>query len=64
MPSLGPEHRIVGLIDKIRQYEVPPGNVGLWWLGQSSFIVKSPGGTMIAIDPYLTDRCKQSAATE
>jgi L-ascorbate 6-phosphate lactonase len=50
------------LIADIQQQVVAPGSVGLWWLGQASFIVKSPDGTTVAIDPYLTDSCKTGAA--
>ncbi|MGX1307564.1 L-ascorbate 6-phosphate lactonase [Amorphus suaedae] len=35
---------------------VPADGVALWPLGQSGYLVKSPGGTVIAIDPYLSDR--------
>ncbi len=31
---------------------IPEGGVGLWWLGQSSFIVRGAGRT-VYIDPYL-----------
>jgi L-ascorbate 6-phosphate lactonase len=49
------------LDQRIRECEISPGHVGLWWLGQASFIVKSPRGTTIAIDPYLTNSCKETA---
>ena len=48
--------------DTIRSYSVPFGHIGLWWLGQATFIVKSPGGTIVVIDPYLTNSCKEPAA--
>src|ERR1700723_3892175 len=50
------------LMVKIQQHALPPGSVGLWWLGQAGFIAKSPRGTTVAIDPYLTDSCKAGAA--
>jgi len=40
----------------VRAFPVPPGAIALWFLGQSGFLVKSPGGTLLAIDPYLSDR--------
>lgn len=30
------------------------GTLAIWWLGQSGYVVKSPGGTMV-IDPYLSE---------
>jgi L-ascorbate 6-phosphate lactonase len=35
----------------------PPGSVTLWWLGQSGFLLKTPLGLVIALDPYLTNSC-------
>jgi len=52
------------LMAEIRQQTIPVGSVGLWWLGQASFIVKSSSGTTLAIDPYLTDSCKKGAAKD
>lgn len=46
------------LHNQILNYKVPSRSVGLWWLGQSGFILKSPGGTVLALDPYLSDACK------
>ncbi|MBP7935448.1 MAG: MBL fold metallo-hydrolase [Phycisphaerae bacterium] len=43
---------------QLRQYRVPRGSLTLWWLGQAGFIVKSPGGKIVAIDPYLSNSCK------
>src|SRR5437773_4531672 len=31
----------------IREYHVPSGKVTLWWLGQLSFLFKSPGGRVV-----------------
>jgi L-ascorbate 6-phosphate lactonase len=45
----------------IREHEVPPGHVALWWLGQLGYILKSPGGQVVAIDPYLTNSCAEGA---
>ncbi|HEX4427555.1 MAG TPA: MBL fold metallo-hydrolase [Terriglobales bacterium] len=46
---------------QIRECQVSPGHIALWWLGQASFILKSPQGVTIAIDPYLTNSCKETA---
>lgn len=49
------------LIEEIKLCIVPPFSVALWWLGQSSFVLKSPSGTTLAIDPYLSNSCKEPA---
>ena len=41
----------------LRAYTVPKGSITLWWLGQASWIFKTPGGKIIALDPYLSDSC-------
>ncbi len=40
---------------RIRDDVVPARSVHIWWLYQAGFVIKSPGGTMIAIDPYLSE---------
>ena len=45
-------------IQEVRQHPTPAGHLTLWWLGQAGFIVKSPGGQVAALDPYLTNSCK------
>ena len=40
---------------KIRDTQVPEGAVHIWWLLQAGFVIKSPSGVMVCIDPYLTD---------
>jgi L-ascorbate 6-phosphate lactonase len=47
-----------GLMEKIAAFDVPESGIALWFLGQSGWIVKSPGGTVIVIDPYLSDANK------
>jgi len=42
-------------MEEIADFAVPERAIALWFLGQSGWIVKSPGGTVIAIDPYLSD---------
>jgi L-ascorbate 6-phosphate lactonase len=53
----------MNLNDQIRRYELRQGHVGLWWLGQASFVLKSPRGKLIAIDPYLTNSCSETAGS-
>ncbi len=37
---------------------VPPGTVAVAWICQAGFVLKSPGGKIIALDPYLSNSCK------
>lgn len=41
------------LIERITQQQIPAGAVGVWWLGQSSLVLKG-ADTIVYIDPYLT----------
>lgn len=41
------------LIDDIRAADVSRG-FDVWWLGQSGFLIKTPGGVLL-FDPYLSD---------
>ena len=50
------------LRDSILHQKVPSGHVALWWLGQNGWILKSPGGKVITLDPYLTNACKAVGA--
>jgi len=45
------------LMNEIRQTAVPAGAACMWWLGQSSYIFKSPAGVVMGVDLYLTDSC-------
>lgn len=47
----------LGMSD-VRAYNVPPGSMTIWWLGQGGFLLKSPAGKIMAIDPYLSNSCK------
>jgi L-ascorbate 6-phosphate lactonase len=35
----------------LREQPVPQGSLAVWWLGQASFLIKSPGGVLVALDP-------------
>ncbi|MFK7788179.1 MAG: MBL fold metallo-hydrolase [Phycisphaeraceae bacterium] len=48
-----PIQRGQALIDDIRAADVTQG-FALWWLGQSGFLIKAPGGVLL-FDPYLSD---------
>jgi L-ascorbate 6-phosphate lactonase len=41
----------------IRAFPVPGGKTAMWTLGQNAWILKTPEGRLIALDPYLTDFC-------
>ena len=37
----------------IINYDVPSGRLAIHWFGQSSFAVKTSGGTIVLVDPYF-----------
>ena len=39
----------------ILSQKIEKGSVGMWWLGQGGFIFKAPDGTIVVIDPYLSN---------
>ncbi|MHB1296791.1 MAG: MBL fold metallo-hydrolase [Anaerolineae bacterium] len=43
------------LTQEIRDTQVKPGTLALWWISQAGFIYKTPAGTILYVDPYLTD---------
>ena len=49
-----PQSNETDLIARIEQLAVPHGQLALWSLGQSGFVVKG-GSTIAYIDPYLSD---------
>jgi len=46
-------------MDEIASHKVPAESVTLWWLGQAGFIIKSPAGKIVVLDPYLSNSCKE-----
>lgn len=48
----------MNLREEIHRHVVPAGAVTMWWLSQAGYCVKSPGGTVIVLDPYLTNSAK------
>lgn len=38
---------------------VPMGKLGVFFLGQAGFLLKTPAGKLIAIDPYLSNCCER-----
>ncbi len=47
----------MSLMREIREFPVTRGSVAFWFLGQNSFLFKSPEGTLLATDLYLTNSC-------
>ena len=45
------------LMREIRDFPAPRNSVAMWWLGQNGFVFKSPEGTLISVDLYLTNSC-------
>lgn len=43
------------LAREIEATAVPRGSAAIWWLAQAGFVFKSGGGTVIYVDPYLSD---------
>jgi len=41
------------LVNEIDKTQVEPGGLGIWWIGQEGFVLKSRG-KIIYIDPYLS----------
>lgn len=43
------------LVEDIQSRRVPEAAVGIWWLGQASFVIKG-AGTVVYVDPYLAPK--------
>ncbi len=48
----------LSMIRAIESYNAEPGELALWWLGQSGFAIKSDK-TTVYLDPYLSTRLEQ-----
>ena len=48
----------------IETVNVPENKVAVFWLGQAGFALKTHGGKLIAIDPYLTNYVRESIPEE
>ncbi len=49
---------MTSLSERIAAAEVAAGHVSCWWLGGSGFVFKTPKGTVVYIDPYLSNAVK------
>lgn len=43
------------LADTIHSLRVEPGSLGIFWLAQAGFVYKTPAGTVVYVDAYLSD---------
>lgn len=44
--------------ERVTSKQVAAGHVACWWLGGSGFIFKTAAGTVLYVDPYLSDSVK------
>lgn len=47
----------MSLMQDIKAFPVPKKAVAIWWLGQNGYIFKTPEGTLLSTDLYLTNAC-------
>lgn len=52
----------MSLMADIRAFPVPGKSVAIWWLGQTGYIFKTPEGTLLTTDMYLTNSCATAYA--
>ena len=43
------------LAAQIKGLQVEPGSLAIFWLAQAGFVYKTPGGTIVYVDAYLSD---------
>jgi L-ascorbate 6-phosphate lactonase len=48
------------LWQEIESAQVEPGTLCFWWLYQAGIVLKSPGGAIVAVDPYLSESVMRS----
>jgi len=48
-----------GFMERLKAVKICKGSLGIFWLGQAGFLIKTPEGSTIAIDPYLSDCCER-----
>jgi L-ascorbate 6-phosphate lactonase len=52
------------LASQIRALSVEPGSLGIFWLAQAGFVYKTPVGTVVFVDAYLSDCCHRLLQNE
>ena len=48
------------LWQEIESAQVAGGTLAFWWLYQAGIVLKSPGGKIVAVDPYLSESVMRS----
>lgn len=48
----------------LNQTKVQPSSVAVFWIGQAGFLLKTAGGKLILIDPYLSDSVYEQTKKE
>src|ERR1700683_1602297 len=48
------------LWQEIEATKVSDGTLAFWWLYQAGIVLKSPGGAIVAVDPYLSESVMRS----
>jgi L-ascorbate 6-phosphate lactonase len=48
------------LANELTATRVPEGGLALWSLGQAGLVIKNAAGTLLAIDPYLSDAIERT----
>ena len=43
------------LASQIKELHVDSGSLAIFWLAQAGFVYKTPGGTIVYVDAYLSD---------
>lgn len=51
-----------GFMQSIRDLQVKPDEIAIWFLGQNGFLLKDASNFLIGIDLYLTDSCTAAFA--
>ena len=54
----------MSFVTRFRQASPGRGEICLFWLGQAGFLIKTPSGRAIAIDPYFSDYVMHSIPEE
>ena len=50
----------INFMKSIKRFEVNKNSIAIWTLGQNGFIIKDNYGTLICIDPYLSNYCEET----
>lgn len=51
---------MISLSTEVAESRVDKGSLALWFLGQNGWLIKSPAGIVLAVDPYLSNSCHPS----